>query len=90
MKKLMLMATCAFVLSVTSCGSDDDGVNCIEQTNNVTNAVSNFDFTDFTVENCNSFKATLQQYLDSGCSPDAATETSFRQILTTLGDCSVQ
>jgi len=55
----MLMAACAFVLSVTSCGSDDDGVNCIEQTNNVTNAVSNFDFTDFTVENCNSFKAYL-------------------------------
>jgi len=28
MKKFMLSALCAFVLVITSCGSDDDGGNC--------------------------------------------------------------
>jgi len=91
MKKLIFSVLCALVLIITSCGSDDGGgLDCITQTNNVANAVTNFDFTDFSVENCQSMKNTLQTYLDSGCAPDEATAASFRQNLDLLGDCSLQ
>jgi len=90
MKKRMLTTFCAFALILTSCGSDDDGADCITQTNDVVNAISDFDFNNFSVENCNSLKSTLQSYLDSGCAPDQETENSFRQTLETLGDCSIQ
>ncbi len=83
----MYVALFATTLGFTACGSDDDGADCIALTNQVADAASNF-IDDSSTANCNAYRAALQSFLDSGCSPDQETEDSIRTQLTTLGDCT--
>jgi hypothetical protein len=88
MKKLMYVAVFIFALGFTACGSDDyNPINCLENTGTLTTTAVNYT-EDPSAENCNAYKAALENYLNNNCFPDEATENSSRDILADL-NCDV-
>jgi len=98
MKKLIFSVLCADQTIATSFREQLEklgdcslqSVECVRETNDIANRISDFDFNNFTTESCNELKTAIQTYLDSGCSPGQTVENSFRQTLETLGDCIIQ
>ncbi|AXT61900.1 hypothetical protein D1816_16560 [Aquimarina sp. AD10] len=89
MKKTIFVALLfVFASFLNSCGSDDPGIDCLSLSTNALDAASTFGESR-TTESCNAYKTALQNYLNNNCSPDAATEASFREQLDALGDCTI-
>ncbi|HNP19112.1 MAG TPA: hypothetical protein PKL31_11795 [Fulvivirga sp.] len=85
MKKMIYLAGVVLALGFTACGSDDDGgaVDCLAQTNAVSDAASAY-LTDQSTANCNAYKTALQNYLNAGCAVDEASKASFEASLKNL------
>ncbi|GEQ84705.1 hypothetical protein ULMS_02130 [Patiriisocius marinistellae] len=84
MKKLILsLAVMGMVL--TACGSDDDaGFDCVASSQDISAKLTAF-IEDDSNANCLAYRASLQSFVDNGCSGEQAAQ--FQAALDDL-DCN--